>query len=202
METVTRERTSSEIAELRAIISRLIELRRAAPDADTAELDRLAAAAAGDGEALAELTVERVSIVDSDGTVRVRLLNGSAAPEGAGEIATPPRAGIVFYDDEGREAGGLTYSGASGQAVHELAFRPAGSATGVRLIYRGSDGHTLAGVEIEGAPGAFFGKDGDTSLMVLRDVNGRERLRAVVAPGAAPRVEFLNDSGQVTRTLE
>jgi hypothetical protein len=48
----------------------------------------------------------------------------------------------------------------------------------------------------------FIGRNADRSAIVnLRDPNGRPRLRLLVDSLGAPRIEFLNDAGQVTYTL-
>lgn len=47
-----------------------------------------------------EITANRINIVDSTGKIRVRL---------GGDLGN--RAGILFYNDEGTESGGLLYSG-------------------------------------------------------------------------------------------
>jgi hypothetical protein len=61
-----------------------------------------------------EITVHRINIVEPDGTIRMVLTNRTSAP-GAyiknKEYAHPSRksAGLLFFDDEGTEDGGLIY---------------------------------------------------------------------------------------------
>ena len=61
-----------------------------------------------------EITVRRINIVEPDGTIRMVLTNKASAP-GAyiknKEYAHPSRksAGLLFFDDEGTEDGGLIY---------------------------------------------------------------------------------------------
>jgi hypothetical protein len=61
-----------------------------------------------------EITVHRINIVEPDGTIRMVLTNKASAP-GAyiknKEYAHPSRksAGMLFFDDEGTEDGGLIY---------------------------------------------------------------------------------------------
>jgi len=61
-----------------------------------------------------EITVHRINIVEPDGTIRMLLTNKASAP-GAyiknKEYAHPNRksAGMLFFDDEGTEDGGLIY---------------------------------------------------------------------------------------------
>ena len=48
----------------------------------------------------------------------------------------------------------------------------------------------------------FIGRDPDKSAIVnLRDPNGKPRLRMLVDSLGSARIEFLDESGKVTRTL-
>lgn len=61
-----------------------------------------------------EITVHRVNVIEPDGTIRLVLTNKTSAP-GAyiknKEYPHPTRksAGLLFFDDEGTEDGGLIY---------------------------------------------------------------------------------------------
>src|SRR5580698_7495088 len=72
------------------------------------------AAATRKAQTFDEITVHRINIVEPDGTVRMVLSNKASAP-GAfiknKEYAHDTRqsAGLLFYDDEGTEDGGLIY---------------------------------------------------------------------------------------------
>ena len=71
-------------------------------------------AAARKAQTFDEITVHRINVVEPDGTVRMVLSNKASAP-GAfiknKEYAHDTRksAGLLFYDDEGTEDGGLIY---------------------------------------------------------------------------------------------
>ena len=62
-----------------------------------------------------EITVERINIVDRDGTLRMVISNKDRMHPGVmdGKVIDRPRpyAGIIFFNDEGDEAGGITYAG-------------------------------------------------------------------------------------------
>ncbi|MEO6282936.1 MAG: hypothetical protein ABIN80_13520 [Dyadobacter sp.] len=62
-----------------------------------------------------EITAERINIVESNGKVRMVLSNrGLQHPGIVGGNIVPPRdrpAGLVFFNDEGDECGGLMYTG-------------------------------------------------------------------------------------------
>ena len=66
---------------------------------------------------LKELSVERLNIIELDGTLRLVLCNAQHSPGHVmdGEIFGKPEgerpAGIYFFDNEGNECGGLIYSG-------------------------------------------------------------------------------------------
>jgi len=70
--------------------------------------------------ALDELTVQRINIVEPDGTLRMVISNKATEPGiiiKSKEHPHPSRsdAGIIFYNDEGTENGGFLFSGKMGQ---------------------------------------------------------------------------------------
>lgn len=64
---------------------------------------------------LGEITVERVNVVDADGTLRMVIANKARMHPGVMDGVTidrpRPVAGLLFFNDEGDEVGGLTYTG-------------------------------------------------------------------------------------------
>ena len=62
-----------------------------------------------------EITVERVNIVEKDGTLRLVIANRERQHPGIVDGKTLPQrdrgAGLIFFNDEGDECGGFTYSG-------------------------------------------------------------------------------------------
>ncbi|UKT66032.1 hypothetical protein [Pedobacter mucosus] len=65
-----------------------------------------------------EISVERINIVEKDGNLRMVISNRSRSPEvlayGKGLIPAIPgggRPGLIFFNDEGTENGGLVFSG-------------------------------------------------------------------------------------------
>lgn len=78
----------------------------------------LTGAAAARGKAsFDELTVQRINVVEPDGTLRLVISNTAAAPGilfHGREYAHPDgrkTAGLIFYNDEGSENGGLVFDG-------------------------------------------------------------------------------------------
>lgn len=70
---------------------------------------------AGDKTSAAELTVQRLNIVEADGTLRMVISNKEKQHPGAIDGKDLPKrerdAGMVFFNDKGDECGGLMYSG-------------------------------------------------------------------------------------------
>src|SRR5947207_4686247 len=64
---------------------------------------------------LGEITVERINVVDADGTLRMVVSNGDRMHPGVmdGVVIDRPRpvAGVLFFNDQGDEVGGLTFTG-------------------------------------------------------------------------------------------
>src|SRR5215470_3396598 len=67
------------------------------------------------GTRFGEITVERINIVDKDGRNRMVISNDSRMPGPMirGELLAPNsgRTGVLFYNEEGTENGGLIFSG-------------------------------------------------------------------------------------------
>jgi hypothetical protein len=64
---------------------------------------------------LGEISVERINVVDADGTLRMVISNKDRMHPGVmdGVVIDRPRpeAGLLFFNDQGDEVGGLTYAG-------------------------------------------------------------------------------------------
>ncbi|NYE74489.1 hypothetical protein [Microlunatus parietis] len=105
-----------------AQVNEALTAARAAHAAATEALARAEAAAraAGvepDGTAAPELRVQRLRVVEPDGTTRMIIGNSAMsnfAPIRGRDVEHPDRGnlgGIIFCNDEGTEAGGLAYAG-------------------------------------------------------------------------------------------
>jgi hypothetical protein len=75
-----------------------------------------------------EITVRRLRVVDASGATRL-ILTGKPVPEGTVDGKRIPRigaprdtAGMIFYNDNGDEQGGLTYAGGKGEQGASLTF--------------------------------------------------------------------------------
>src|SRR2546427_3070101 len=63
-----------------------------------------------------EIDVERINVVEKDGTLRLVISNKARGPDPVVSGKTYPRtggnrAGFIFFNDEGNEDGGLVYGG-------------------------------------------------------------------------------------------
>ena len=137
---------------------------------------------------LGEINVQRINIVDVDGTLRMVLSNKDRMHPGVidGKTIDRPRpvAGMLFFNDEGDEVGCLTYSGRErdGQrrASSGIAFDQLKQDQIVALSYSERDGQRTAGLEVWDRS--------DTRLSELVDkLNAANKIEEAAAREAAIR---------------
>jgi hypothetical protein len=196
---------------------------------------------------LGEITVERINVVDRDGTLRLVIANKDRMHPGVldGKVIDRQRpvSGLIFFNDEGDEVGGLTYSGrlVNGDRTAQagIMFDQLKQDQTIGLRYSEANGQRTAALEIwdrsdrplselidklnaanrltdpaereaairrarAEAPSAprrlFVGKNEQRAATVsLGDANGRPRLTLTVDPDGNPRIESLDENGQVVR---
>jgi len=112
------------------------------------------------------LTVERINVVEPDGTLRMVISGKGTFPgafEQGREIPRPDRnslAGMLFLDDEANEIGGLIYSGRDGedgiQSGLSLTFDRYKQDQVVQLSSSEGDGVARGGLMILDRPSAGF----------------------------------------------
>src|SRR6266498_317903 len=72
---------------------------------------------------LGEITVERINVVDANGTLRLVISNKDRMHPGQmdGKVIDRPRpvAGLLFFNEEGDEVGGLTFRGREVDGVRQ-----------------------------------------------------------------------------------
>src|SRR5262249_15776955 len=115
----------------------------------------------------AEITVERINVVDENGQNRLVISNSSRMPGiiQRGEVLTANsgRTGILFFNDEGTEAGGLIFSGkkVDGKvtAVGSLTFDQYEQDQTIALQYVDDNGTRRAGLNIVDRPTTASTKD-------------------------------------------
>ena len=198
---------------------------------------------------LGEINVERINVVDADGTLRLVIANKDRMHPGVmdGKVIDRPRpvAGMIFFNDQGDEVGGLTYTGreaeGSRRANAGLMFDQLKQDQTIGLSYSESNGQRTAGFHVwdrsdtrlselieklnvankiedrtkreaelaairavapAGPRRVFLGKTPDRAAsMSLSDDAGRPRLRLTVDASGNPRIEFLDEQGNVVRVL-
>ena len=139
------------MSELDALRNEIAELRSRVQELESAL----------DGQrALEHLKVERLDVQDSNGTVRLALANGSRSPDTviAGEVLVPgrERPGIVFFNDEGSECGGLVIVGRQDETGVTsgglLAFDRYNQDQVVAVMYEEDNGSYAAGIRLVDRP--------------------------------------------------
>jgi hypothetical protein len=103
-----------------------------------------------------ELTLQRLNIVDANGTLRMVLAGKDRMHPGVIDGVTidrpRPVAGMLFFNDEGDEVGGLTYTGTAaggrGRANAGLMFDQLKQDQTVGISYSENNGRRSAGFEV------------------------------------------------------
>lgn len=115
-----------------------------------------------------EIDVERINVVEKDGTLRMTLSNGARMPDPViGGKSYPlrsgskARAGIIFFNEEGNENGGLTFSGTSKGQSEGLTFDQTNQDEVVTLGYDGTEHRHQGAFEVLDRP--------DTPISILAD---------------------------------
>jgi len=203
-------------------------------------------------EKYTHLDVEKLNIVDSEGEIKLTLFNQENIPPAImdgkdilpGHRQSDPISGMMFYNSEGDECGGLIYGSEKDKdgnisAGVSLSFDQYKQDQVVQVHYQEDDGESLYGFSVYDKPDtplpqilekqnkilnsnlsdeckdeelkklnkgnakrAFMGKErnGDVSVKLM-DSKGRQRLRMVIDKNDTPRIEFLNENGEVTYRL-
>lgn len=196
-----------------------------------------------------EIDVERLNIVEKDGKLRLVIANKELTP-GPVERGVPfgygsgRRIGLIFYNDEGTECGGLAFgssrTGDQYEAGAILAFDQYDQDQAIALQHYESNSRRYSGLTIaeyptgitnkrrsekygelekmpagpakdkaqrelealDGRARAYFGRARDGAAVVnLMDGSGQTRLRLRVDAAGAARIEFLDATGKVTKTI-
>ena len=179
----------------------------------------LAGAAAPKTSDFDEITVHRINVVEPDGTLRMVISNHARLPgiivRGKEQPFDRPQAGMIFYNDEGSENGGLIFGGhrnPKGEVVDSggsLSFDKYDANQIVQVV--GVDDHEdkFAGVSVgDSVPGGqnhrrvWVGRGDDGSAVIsLMDDKGRTRLLMEVAGDGASRLVFLDAEGKVVNQI-
>jgi len=191
-----------------------------------------------------ELDAQRLNIREPDGRLRLVATSAARTPGilfRGKEYPHPSRrsAGLLFFNDQGTENGGLIFDGArrDGRVTSSghLSFDQFEQDQVVTLDQSENDGRRWAGLGVADRPvqpldvatlsraatthdpteqtrlmdslkaqsghqRVFVGKQDEASRVILKDAQGRDRLRLeVTAPGKAS-ITFLDETGRAVRT--
>ena len=121
------------------------------------------------GDKVDELTVQRLNVVDANGTLRMVLSGKDRMHPGIldGKVIDRPRpvAGMIFFNDEGDEVGGLTITGQDRDGQRRanalLAFDQLKQDQTIAIAYSESNGQRSTGLTVWDRP--------DTRLSELID---------------------------------
>lgn len=105
---------------------------------------------------LGEITVERINVVDSDGTLRLVVSNKDRMHPGVmdGVAIDRPRpvAGILFFNDQGDEVGGISFTGqeknGERRADAGIMFDQLKQDQTVGITYHEDNGQRTAGLQV------------------------------------------------------
>lgn len=163
-----------------------------------------------------EIQVHRIDVVEPNGTLRMVIANKDRLPpviikgkEHAEMGEARPQAGIIFYNDEGTENGGLIFSGhrnEKGEIVDSggsLTFDKFEANQIVQLAGVDDKENQFAGLAVSDQQRRIWvGRtdDGDASI-ALMDANGRKRIVLQVTKDGASSLVFLDEKGSVVKKL-
>jgi len=166
-----------------------------------------------------EITVQRIRVVEPDGTLRMVISNHAKLPgvivKGKEEALPRPQAGMLFYNDEGSENGGLIFGGrknAKGEVVDaggSLSFDKYGANQIVQLLGVEDSEDKIAGLAVtDSLTGTdtrrriWVGRGDDgTAKIALSDGNGRKRLVLQVTAAGEASVALLDEKGNLVQEL-
>jgi hypothetical protein len=161
-----------------------------------------------------ELKVHRIDVVEPNGTLRMVISDAAELPGVIvkGKERPPhdrPQAGMLFYNDEGSETGGLIFAGhknSEGQIIDccgSLSFDRYGASQFVQLAGVDDSTDQFAGLAVSDAKRRIWvGRTGDgVAAIVLSDGAGRKRIAMEVPSSGSPTLEFFDEKGRVVRRV-
>jgi hypothetical protein len=168
-----------------------------------------------------EITVHRINVVEPDGTLRMVISDHAQLPgvmiHGNERERSSDRsqAGMLFYNDEGSENGGLIFGGhrnAKGEVVDSggsLSFDKYEANQIVQLAGVDDKEDRFAGLIVTDSPATgdsrrrvWVGRDESGSAAVtLMDATGKKRIAIEVAPDGTPSISFLDANGKVINQI-
>lgn len=163
-----------------------------------------------------ELRVHRIDVVEPDGTLRMVIsnknrlppviINGKEHPE-LGERR--PQAGMIFYNDEGTENGGLIFGGRKnekGEVVDSggsLSFDKYGAGQIMELAGVDDKNDQFAGLAVsQGGQRIWIGHaNSGVASVSLTDAHGKNRIVMQVGTDGTPSLAFFDANGKLIQEL-
>jgi len=136
-----------------------------------------------------EIDVQRINIVEPEGTLRMTISNHARMPDPViGGKSYPLRtgtggagAGLIFFNDEGNENGGLTYTGRKTATGHSagagLTFDQYNQDETVTLSYDDEDGERAAGLNILDRPDVSIQAFAESAMVYRALPEGPEKTK-------------------------
>lgn len=166
-----------------------------------------------------EITVQRINIVEPDGTPRLIISNHAKLPgvlvHGKEKPLDRPQAGLIFLNDEGSEIGGLIFGGRKDKdgkvrdSGGSLSFDRYEANQVVQLLGVDDSEDRFAGLAISDSPSGNDvrrriwlgrGDDGEASLALL-DGAGNKRIVMKVAENGESSISVLDATGKTVKEL-
>ena len=166
-----------------------------------------------------QINVKRINVIEPDGTLRMVISDHAKLPgiivHGKEQHFDRPQAGMLFYNDEGSENGGLIFGGRrneKGQIVDaggSLSFDKYEANQIVQLAGVDDSEDRFAGLIVSDSHTGndtrrrvWVGRDDEgTASVALMDVNGKKRILMEVKPDGTPILTFLDANGKVISRL-
>ncbi len=169
---------------------------------------------------LNEITVQRINVVEPNGTLRMVISNHAKLPGVIvrGKEQAPferPQAGVLFFNDEGSENGGLIFGGrrnAKGEVVDSggsLTFDKYDANQIVQLMGVDDKEDRIAGLIVSDSPTGndtrrrvwIGSRDDGTASLALSDSKGKKRILMEVKSDGAASLSFLDADGKIQNQL-
>jgi hypothetical protein len=163
-----------------------------------------------------EIRVHRIDVVEPDGTLRMVISNKNRLPpvivkgEEHPEMGDArPQAGMIFYNDEGSENGGLIFGGRKnekGEIVDSggsLSFDKYGAGQIVQLSGVDDKNDRFAGMGVnDGKQRLWAGRDDRGAVSVtLSAADGKKRIAVLVTAEGTPSLAFYDSQGRLIQDL-
>lgn len=162
-----------------------------------------------------EITVQRINVIEPNGTLRMIISDHARLPgiivHGKERPFARPEAGMLFYNNEGSENGGLIFGGhrnAKGEIIDSggsLSFDKYEANQIVQLAGVNDKDDKFAGLDVsDSATGGqnhsrvWVGtKEDGAATLALMDAHGKKRIVMQVTADGASRLSFLDSNGKI-----